>query len=72
MNRPISFAMKGRLPRIAQVTAVLSPEGFRVKSTLLLALNGFSKSSLSDTSEDGTEFVISIRPLPALALPSQA
>ena len=51
--------MKGRLPRIAQVTVVVSPAGFRVKSTLLLARNGFSKSSFSDTSEDGTELTIS-------------
>jgi hypothetical protein len=43
-----------------------------VKSTMLLARNGFSKSSLSATYDDGAEFVISIRPLPALELPSQA
>jgi hypothetical protein len=72
MNRPISLAMKGLAPRIAQVTVVPSPDGESVKSTMLLARNGFSKSSLSATYDDGAEFVISIRPLPALELPSQA
>ena len=72
MNKPISLAMRGLAPRMAQVTVVASPDGESEKSTMLLARNGFSKSSLSYTCEDGTEAVISMRPFPALELPSQA
>src|SRR5512134_2858277 len=57
---------------MAQVTSVASPRGTSVKSTVLFASNGLTKSSLIVTRDDGALSVISMRPLPTALLPSHS
>src|ERR1700693_23532 len=59
-------------PCMAHVTFVASPLGSRVKSTRLWPSNGFRKSSLIVTLEDGTDSAISMLPWPTSLLPSHA
>src|SRR6267143_5964524 len=68
----MTFERKGVGPRITQVTLVESPWGSSVNSAMLWPSIGLRKSSLTVTFVGGETSVISMRPLPTLALPSHS
>jgi ribose transport system substrate-binding protein len=70
MNVPMSLAIYGCGPCMAQVTFVDSLSGCKVNSTMLCALNGRSMSSFMTILDGGAESVISMRPAPTSRLPS--
>ena len=68
--RASTYAQASGVP--APVTAVASPLGSSVNSTMLWASKGLTKSSLIATREGGADAAISMLPWPTSLLPSQA
>src|SRR5260370_26164855 len=68
----MTFEMNGAGPCMAQVTFVASPRGSSVNSAMLCPSIGLRKSSLIVTLDGAEASVISMRPLPTLALPSHS
>src|SRR5512138_2797759 len=72
MKTHITFEISGIGPCMSHETCVAPPFGCNLYSTVLLASNGRTKSSLSVTDCAGAASTISMRPAPALLSPSHS